>query len=146
MTENDVFKDKEFREKLMAKFQGWTDDDIDKLTATQRNFILNLDKMHQYKLIAQVTEVNGCARRPKIGDKFVFSATGILLPEETTFPGICVPAITPMVSWVWMTYQRILEGGDPRQPFWLDRVRCLDMGPERGGWGSVVFQMYIEEK
>jgi len=146
MNEKDVFQDREYRKWLKEKFGGWTDDDIDNLTATQRNFLLNLDKMHRYKLIAEVVEAKGCARGPKIGDKYVFTATGTLIPEETTFPGVCVPAIAPMVSWVWMTYQRILEDGDPQQPFWMDHVRCLDMGPERGGWGCVVFKMYIQEK
>jgi len=146
MKDKDIFKDPEFRQGLKDKFKGWTDDDIDHLTPAQRNLISNLDKLHKHKLVAEVVEVKGCAYRPRIGDKYVFTATGRLIPEESTFPKICAAAIAQMISWVWMTHDRVLSGVDTTQPFFLDRVRCLDMGPERGGWGNVVFKMYIQKE
>jgi hypothetical protein len=45
---------------------------------------------------------------------------------------------------VSMFYDRIGRGDDPSE-FWIDRIRCLDVGVDRGGYGETLFRIYCEK-
>ena len=70
---------------------GWTDAELDSLTSKHWAFISRMGKIRHYKMIAEVIQVNDhCELQPMIGDKYTFTGAGMLIPEETTFPGVCL--------------------------------------------------------
>ena len=48
------------------------------------------------------------------------------------------------VPFSFMFYDRIDRGDDPSE-FWIDRIRCLDVGVDRGGYGETLFRIYCEK-
>jgi len=131
-------------ERLKAAF-GWTEEQIRSLSPSQWKYLDNARKFGQYKVIAEVVKAENCIYQPKIGDKFVFSAAGELLPNECTFPALCVFALAPIfVPYVYVIQDRICEGVDPCGLV-LDHIKCLDAGVEGGGFGEVLFRIYCEK-
>ncbi len=129
-------------ERLKAGW-GWTEEEIRNLSPKQWHLIDRGAEFPKYRIIAEVVKAHGCLCHPKLGDKFVFHASGFLLPKETTFPRICVWALAPMVPFIYMVYDRIAQDTDPTS-LSIDYIKCLDTGVECGGYGEVLFHIYCE--
>ena len=131
--------------KKMKENIGWTDEELDIISP---NLWTQLDKQHRfrhYKMIAEVVKINGhCELGPKIGDKFVFNGGGILIPEESTFPRICLYALAGISPIGLMVADRILTGLDPNDTL-RDHATCMDLDLGSGGLGQVIFRVYCEE-
>jgi len=124
---------------------NWTDEELDRLSPKQWSFLDREHKLRHYKIIAEVVRlVEHCELQPKIGDKFVFNAGGVLIPEETTFPGVCLWAVASLFPLTMMVMDRILAGLDPNE-MWRDQVSCMDSSIRDGGLGRVVFKVYCRE-
>lgn len=131
------------REKMKQKVD-WTDDELGRLTSDHWSFLNNMHKLRRYKMIAEVIEVTDhCELQPKIGDKYVFTASGILIQEESTFPAVCLWALAGIYPMSFMILDRILADLDPNE-MWRDRVTCLDADVKHGGLGNVGFKVYCE--
>ena len=126
---------------------GWSEEYkklvVPKFTPFQKRFIKNLKTFFDYKIIMEVVESNHCARRAEPGDKTVFGAIGVFLPEESTFPGggFCTWSLTTILPFLQLVYDHICAGIDPT-PMGQDLVRCPDIEPEKGGTGSVLYRIY----
>jgi len=140
MTNKKDIKDKQFREWLKEYFEGWTDEDIDALSEKQLKFLSLRERLGQYKVEAEVVYAKGCAAKPKIGDKIVFTGTGEFIAEETTFPFLCVATVTALWPLINTGMDRIIEGLDPNG-MWRDQFKCRDMGVRWGMFGEVVFKL-----
>ncbi len=125
----------------MKKIWGWTDEQINGLSSKHQRLIKKGDEFRKWRLVAEVLEAKNCIAGLKKGDKYIFHGSGFLLPEESTCPRICLWALTSFVPFSFMLYDRIGQGNDPSE-FWIDRVRCLDVGVERGGYGEALFRLY----
>ena len=90
--------------------------------------------------LQEVVQSRGCALHLKAGDKLVITSDGLVLADESTAP-LCLWALAPLVPWNYMVYDRLIEGQDPCE-FGLDRIKCLDVGLECGGWGEVLMKVY----
>jgi uncharacterized repeat protein (TIGR04076 family) len=123
------------------KIWGWTDEQIKSLSPKHQRLIEKGDEFRKWRVVAEVLEAKNCIAGLKKGDKYIFHGSGFLLPEESTCPKICLWALTSFVPFSFMLYDRIGQGDDPSE-FWIDRVKCLDVGVERGGYGEVLFRMY----
>ena len=123
------------------KVWGWDDEQIKGLSPKHQRLIERGEDFRKWRLVAEVLETRHCIAGLKKGDKYVFHGSGFLLPEETTCPKICLWAFASFVPFSFMLYDRIGQGEDPSE-FWIDRIRCLDVGVERGGYGEVLFRMY----
>ena len=125
----------------VKKIWGWTDEQAEGLSSKHVRLIDKGDEFRKWRLVAEVLEAENCIAGLKKGNKYVFHGSGFLLPEESTCPKICLWALASFVPFSFMLYDRIGQGDDPSE-FWIDRVRCMDVGVERGGYGEVLFRMY----
>ena len=129
----------------MKENGGWTDEELDSLTPKQWMFLDGQHKFRHYKVIAEVARINDhCNLQPKIGDKYVFNGGAILVPEESTFPGICIWALAGIAPLTYMIIDRILADLDPND-IWRNQATCMDASIRSGGLGEVVFKIYCEK-
>ena len=132
------------REKMKENV-GWTDEELDGLTSKHWTFINRIGKTRPYKMIAEVVQVNDhCELKPKTGDKYVFTGAGMLIPEESTYPGICLWALAGIYPMHLVVMDRMMAGLDPNEIL-RDQVCCRDSCVRDGGLGSVVFRVYCEK-
>lgn len=128
----------------LKETHGYTDEQLDLYLANNPKALRVLQnfarKYREYKMIAEVVQSRGCALHLKEGEKFVLTSDGLLLADESTAP-LCLWALAPLVPFNYMVYDRLIEGQDPTE-LGLDRVRCLDVGLECGGWGEVLLKVY----
>ncbi len=129
---------------LFKKVQGYRDEQLENLTLTQRRIINAGLKFRQYNMVAECVWARNCAHQPKPGDKYVFTSAGKFLPQETTFPAVCLWAVATFLPFIHIVYDRLAEGLDPSPVGW-DHVRCADTGIENGGCGEVLFKIYCEK-
>lgn len=125
----------------VKKIWGWTDEQAKMLSSKQVSLVEKGDEFRKWRLVAEVVEAKNCIAGLKKGDKYVFHGSGFLLPEESTCPRICLWALSSFVPFSFMLYDRIGQGDDPSE-FWIDRVRCMDVGVEHGGYGEALFRLY----
>ena len=123
------------------KIWGWTDEEAQRLSSKQLTLVGKGEDFRRWRLVAEVLDARNCVCGLKKGHKYVFHGSGFLLPEETTCPKICLWALASFVPFSFMLYDRIGQGNDLSE-FWIDRVRCIDVGVERGGYGEVLFRLY----
>ena len=127
----------------MIDMLEYTEEDIKSLTKKQREVLCAGEDMFNYKMIAEVVTASHCGYKPKIGDRWVFSPAGIIIPEECTWP-LCVWGITPMQPFFYMFYDRIRLGLDPSD-MWTENIKCLDIDTHCGGFGEVLFKISFEK-
>ena len=125
----------------VKKIWGWTDDQVKGLSSKHQRLIERGEEFRKWRLVAEVLEARNCIAGLKKGDKYIFHASGFYLPEVSTCPKICLWAFASFVPFSFMLYDRIGQGDDPSE-FWIDRVRCLDVGVEQGGYGETLFRLY----
>ena len=129
----------------MKESIGWTDEELDRISPKQWIQTDSEYKLRHYKMIAEVVQINGhCELRPKIGDKYVFTNGCMLKLEESTFPGVCLWALSGIFPISLMVIDRIFAGLDPNEMF-RDHAGCMDLSLGIGGLGQVVFRVYCEK-
>ena len=128
----------------VKKIWGWTDEEFKLLAPKNRKLIEKGDQFRVWRLVAEVLEAKNCIAGLQKGHRYVMHGSGFLLPEESTCPKICLWALAAFVPFSFMLYDRIGEGRDPSE-LWIDRIRCLDVGVERGGYGESLFRLYCEK-
>lgn len=130
----------EYLRRRMRDKLGWSDAELDRLTLPQWRRIDVTSKIERYKVVAEVVWAHHCELSPKPGDKYV-SRGGMLLPAESTFPGICIGAMARIYPIIQSGWELMVAGHDPNDMF-IDHVKCIDVGPENGGLGEVLFKVY----
>lgn len=130
---------------MVKKIWGWSEEQIKHLSPKHERLIEKGDDLRRWRLVAEVVEARNCVAGLKKGDQYVFHGSGFLVPEESTKAKICLWALGPIIPFSYMLYDRVGEGRDPSE-LWIDRVRCTDVGVERGGYGEVLFRVYCREK
>jgi uncharacterized repeat protein (TIGR04076 family) len=135
---------KEYVRQRQKRKHSWTDKEMDNLSSKQWRRLDRSGKALDYRLIAEVVEAKHCALKPKKGDKIVFNGVAFVCLEETTFPVLCLWALTPILPFSFMIMDRICEGINPNGMF-FDHIKCIDTGAECGGLGEVLFKIYCIE-
>ena len=129
----------------MKENAGWTDEELDGLSLKQWMLVDREHRFRRYKMIAEVIQINDhCELQPKIGDRYVFAGSGLLIPEESTFPGVCLWALAGIFPLSLMIMDRIFAGLDPNE-MWRDQATCRDLSVRDGGLGQAVFRVYCEK-
>ena len=73
-------------------------------------------------------ESKNCGWKAEVGDKIVPSGPGWILPEEcTNKESTCLFAVSELVPFSFMLYDRVCNGHDPSDMVFR-RVRCKDPG------------------
>ena len=99
-------------------------------------------EMKKYKLVAEVVKSVNC--RAEVGQKFIFTSRGKLLPDESDCP-LCIRALAPMGQILFGFWDRFMEEGIELNEGMWDHFQCLDPGIERGGRGNVLFKVYAKK-
>jgi len=122
---------------------GYTPEQLARLSERNRNCLRNLYVARDYRMFAEVVKAENCGLRPNIGDKYVFSLSGFLRPEESSIPRVCLWALAPMLSYHLMVHDRVSEGRAVAGE--LGRVKCADLSVECGGFGEAIFKLYCDK-
>jgi len=123
---------------------GYTDKQIKQLKKNQIQLINNIGKLVNYRLIAEVVESENCGWNAKVGDKNVLSGPGWILQKEcTNKENTCLFAVSELVPFSFMLYDRVCNGHDPADMIFR-RVRCKDPGIDHCGLGQIVMDIQAE--
>ena len=122
-----------------------SDEQLKKITPTQWRVMESAPGRHQYRMVAEVLDSQTCSAGHQKGQKYVFSVSGYLLPEESTVTNLCLFAIAPMLPFILIVYDRLAEGLEDPSPKGWDSVQCADVGLDCGGIGQVLFRVYCEK-
>lgn len=134
-------------EKIWESFQqamGYSNAEIEEFKKDPKKVkvVGKLPELNSKKIVAEVTHARGCAAGHKVGDKFIMNAAGFLLTKVNP-ENICIYALSSLAMFPAIVTDRISEGLDPNGMIY-DRVGCVDVGLECGGWGKVVMKVYVE--
>jgi len=124
---------------------GYTDEQWETWKSNPRNLKMagNLMEIPKYKVVAEVISSCGCGAGHKVGDQIVFGGDGTLLCSENP-DRVCVGLLSPLNPIVGMVLDKICNGDDPTQ-IAFNKVHCLDVGVDKGGWGEVVAEVRVEK-
>ena len=122
---------------------GYAREDVLALTQKQRDMLCSINDLNGYKMVAEVVKAENCTYQPSIGDRYVFAGGGSFLQEECSWP-VCAFAISPMLPFLYMYYDRIRAGLDPND-MWTENIKCSDTGVQCGGFGEVLFRIKFEK-
>jgi uncharacterized repeat protein (TIGR04076 family) len=124
---------------------GYTDAQWETWKKNPRNLkvVENMGTFQKYKVVAQVTDSYGCAAGHKVGDRIVFGADGTLLSKENP-EKVCFGALSPLNPYILLVFEAISKGEDPTQ-IAFNKIHCVDVGVDKGGWGEVVMEVKVEE-
>ena len=134
--------DEEFKKKVIDVF-GYTEKEAESLSEKQQNIIKGAPSRRAYKVIMEVVKSENCGYKPKVGDRYVMNGSGMLIPEECTFP-LCLWALAPMLPISYVIFDRLSQGLDPNGHLY-DHMKCTDTGVGCGGIGEVAFKVYCEK-
>lgn len=94
-------------------------------------------------LVAEVVDAHGCASQHKVGDKFYFDGAGNLLTKHAP-ERVCIHALSAASVLMYVADELFYAGADPND-MRLNRVGCLDVGVQCGGWGHVVMEVTMHD-
>jgi uncharacterized repeat protein (TIGR04076 family) len=124
---------------------GYSDEEFAEWKSVPRNLRLaeNMEEFAKYRVVVEVLKSHGCVMGHKAGDKFYFSGNGALLCSEGP-SHICAGALAPLMTFAWRVVDKIGAGLDPMK-YAFNRVGCVDVGLENGGWGEILMEVRVEK-
>jgi uncharacterized repeat protein (TIGR04076 family) len=130
---------------LAKETLGYNDDQWKIWMKNPRNLkvLERFEDFQKYKLVAEVTSVYGCAAGHKVGDRIVFAGDGTLLCKENP-EKICVGLLSPIAPFAGAVLDKISSGEDPTR-IAFNKVHCVDVGVEHGGWGEAIVELKVEK-
>ncbi len=130
---------------LARELLGYTDEEWEIWKSNPRNLkvVENFGEILKYKIVAEVTSAHGCGAGHKVGDRIVFGGDGTLLCRENP-DRICVGLLSPVNPVVGGIMDKICLGEDPTHMA-FNKVHCIDVGLDHGGWGEVVVEIKVEK-
>jgi len=131
------------------KFQarlGYSDEELARFRQNPKwvKMVEETPEFMTHRIIAEVVSSHGCHAQHKVGDKFVMDGNGQLITAECP-QRMCVMALAPLVPAIYAIYERFAAKLDANGML-FDRVSCMDVGPECGGWGRILMRVYVEPK
>jgi len=129
---------------IFKEMLGYTEAQWETWKSNPRNLkvVENAQEIQKYKIIAEVTNSYGCAAGHKVGDKIVFDGAGSLLCKESP-EKICFGLLGSINGLAGAVLDKLCLGEDPtRMAF--NKVHCIDVGVDNGGWGEVVAEVKVE--
>ena len=129
----------------LREMLGYTDAQWETWKSNPRNLKMadNLMDVMKYKVVAEVTSAYGCGAGHKVGDRIVFGGDGTLLCKENP-ERVCVGLLSPVNPIVGGVLDKICNGEDPTKMA-FNKVHCIDVGVDHGGWGEVVVEVKVEK-
>ncbi|MFH1137472.1 MAG: hypothetical protein V1816_15495 [Pseudomonadota bacterium] len=130
--------------RILKKDAGYSDEDLAVIEGNprQREIMEALPVLFRKKMVFTCVSAENCTYN-KVGDRYVFNAFGGMIKDETCKVP-CLWALGSFFPFCYMVYDRAASGLDPAG-LHLDHVRCPDTGCRRGGFGSSLFKMTMED-
>lgn len=135
-----------FKWEKLQKHYGYSDEEMQALQAdprkgpaTQKLFS---PEIAQKYLVIRVVASHGCTAGMRMGDKLVFRALGVLVPEKSS--RWCSQALAEIGGFANMAQDRFVSGLDPNGMVY-NHFSCMDAGP-RCGWGQVVMKAEVVDE
>ncbi len=135
-------------EEIWRRFQkhmGYTDEEMRLFRSDPEKvrMVTGTPEFVKCRVVAEVVESRGCHAGHKVGDKFVMTAGGQLITEKCP-PRLCMFALGPVSGVLPAIYERLMAKSDPDFKR-FNMVQCTDVGLDKGGWGKVLFKVYVEK-
>jgi uncharacterized repeat protein (TIGR04076 family) len=123
---------------------GYDDEQFKIIEENPKQFELmtKLVTLDSKKMVATCIEAENCGMN-KIGDKYVFSAAGYMIKNETCEQP-CIWAMSNFFRFSYVLYDRVASGLDPGGMH-FEYVSCPDTGCKYGGFGTAMFKISIED-
>ncbi|MEW6262569.1 MAG: hypothetical protein AB1641_05775 [Thermodesulfobacteriota bacterium] len=134
--------DEQFKKTVMNAF-GFSEQQAEGLNEKQQAIIKGSPRRKSYKVVMEVVKADNCGYKPKVGDRYVMNGSGMLIPEECTFP-LCLWALAPMLPISYVIFDRLSQGQESNGHL-FDHMKCTDTGVACGGIGEVAFRVYCVE-
>jgi uncharacterized repeat protein (TIGR04076 family) len=132
-----------FNWKRFQKNNRYTDEELEILKSDPKRsqgimklFSPEISKLY---LIIEVVDSHGCTVRMKQGDRLVFKALGVLVPELSS--PWCSHAMAEIGGFANMAQDRFVSGLDPNGMI-FKHFSCMDAGV-KCGWGQVIMKVYV---
>ena len=127
------------------KHMGYTDEEMETFRSDPEKvkMVTQTPEFVKYRAIAEVVESHGCHAGHRVGDRFVMTAGGQLIAEESP-KRMCMFALGPVSHTLPAIYERLVTKSDPK----LERsqiVQCMDVGLDKGGWGKILMKVSLEK-
>ena len=131
--------------KRFQKHMGYTDEEmkIFRSDPEKVKMVTGTSDFVKARVIAEVIESQGCHAKHRVGDKFVMTAGGQLIAEESP-KRVCMFALGPVSQKLPAIYERLVAKSDP-QCERFSVVQCTDIGLDKGGWGKILMKVYVEK-
>jgi len=134
---------------IWRRFQthmGYTDEEMKlfKSDPQKVKMVTQTPEFVKSRVIAEVIESHGCHAQHKVGDRFVMTAGGQLIAEQSP-TRICMFALGPVSHVLPSIYERLMSKSDPKGEQ-FNIIQCTDVGLDKGGWGKILMKVYIEKK
>jgi uncharacterized repeat protein (TIGR04076 family) len=142
LKEKEQNMDEQFKKTIMGAF-GFSEEQAKGLSEKQEKIIKGSPLRKAYKVIMEVVKSENCGYKPKVGDRYVMNGSGMILPQECTFP-LCLWALAPILPISYVIFDRLSQGQDPNGHLY-DHMRCTDTGVGCGGIGEVTFKVFCEK-
>jgi len=128
---------------MMKEILGYTDEEWTRWKENPRNLRVaeRMPDFSKYQVVVEVLRSHGCAVMHQVGERFTFTGGGALVCEDGR--QICAGALMPVLPLVWGVLDKISLGVDPTN-ITFNRVSCVDVGLEKGGWGEVLMEVRVE--
>ncbi len=135
-----------FKWDKMQQYFGYSDTEMEALRydprrgpATEKLFSPEIAKLF---LVIRVVASHGCTAGMRVGDKLVFRALGVLMPEKSS--PWCAQAMGEIGGFGNMAQDRFVSGLDPNGMI-FNHFSCMDAGP-KCGWGQVVIKAEVMDR
>jgi uncharacterized repeat protein (TIGR04076 family) len=102
------------------------------------------EELAKIQFKATVVDAHGCNSRHKKGDVFYLDGHGNLIKAMNP-DKICIYALSSLSTLVFAAHELIYAGIDPNE-MKFNRVGCLVVGLNCGGWGKIVLELNVEKK
>jgi uncharacterized repeat protein (TIGR04076 family) len=135
-----------FKWEKLQKYYGYSDEELEALKsdprkgpATQKLFSPEISNKY---LVIKVVSSHGCSAGMRVGDKLVFRALGVLMPEKSS--PWCSQAMGEIGGFANMAQDRFVSGLDPNGMV-FNHFSCMDAGA-KCGWGQVVMKVEVVDE
>ncbi len=136
-------------EEIWRRFQkhmGYTDEEMRQFRSDplRVKMVTETPEFTTCRIVAEVIESHGCHARHAVGDRFIMTAGGQLITEDSP-KRMCMFALGPVANVLPVVYDRLISRSDPKFER-FNIVQCTDVGLDKGGWGKILMKVYAEPR
>jgi uncharacterized repeat protein (TIGR04076 family) len=132
--------------KFFQQHLGYSDEEIKKFKENPRNadVISKAPALMNKTIVLEVVDSHGCNSQHKVGDRFYFDGSGNLMTKLCP-KRVCFGALHSMPTLIYAAHELFYAGANPNE-MRFNRIGCVDVGVDCGGWGHIVMEIRVEDR